>query len=88
MDLYCSVSISETCGIKMKPPTIENMRLVPEDIIKWCASQLDGEENNFELCLDVAKELRDAGLTPVYLCSESLKDLFVTTKEKLQKKLH
>jgi len=72
----------------MKPPTIENMRMVPEDIIKWCASQMEGEENTFELCLEVADQLREAGLTPVYLCSESLKDLFVTSREKLQKKLH
>jgi len=72
----------------MKPPTIENMRMVPEDIIKWCASQMEDEENTFEMCLEIAGQLRKAGLTPVYLCSESLKDLFVTSKEKLQKKLH
>lgn len=74
--------------MRRHPPAIDNMQIVPEDIIKWCASQLEGEENNFELCLEMADKFRDAGLTPVYLCSESLKDLFVTSKEKLQKKYH
>jgi hypothetical protein len=69
-------------------PTIKNMQIVPEEIIEYCASHLEGEENNFEKFLEVAAEFREAGLTPVFLCSDTLKDLFITTKEKLQKKLH
>jgi hypothetical protein len=69
-------------------PTIENMQIVPEEIVKYCAEQLIGEENTFKNFLDVAEEFREAGLTPVFLCSNNLKDLFITTKEKLQKKLH
>lgn len=69
-------------------PSIENMQIVPEEIIEYCAKQLHGEENHFELFLNVAKEFKMAGLTPVFLCSNNLKDLFVTTKEKLQKKFH
>jgi len=69
-------------------PTIENMQIVPEEIVKYCADQLIGEENTFQNFLDVAEEFREAGLTPVFLCSNNLKDLFITTKEKLQKKLN
>jgi hypothetical protein len=53
-----------------------------------CAQHLEGEENNFELFLEVAKEFRQAGLTPVFLCSRSMKDLYVTTQENLQKKFN
>lgn len=64
------------------------MRIVPEEIVELCAKELEGEDNNFEQFLQVAKEFRIAGLTPVFLCSYSMQDLYVTTKEKLQKKFH
>lgn len=72
----------------MKPPEISNMQIVPEDMIKWCAAQLEGEENTFAEFLVVADQFRMAGLTPIFLCSNTLKDLYVTTKEKLQKNYH
>ena len=70
-------------------PTLSGLQLVPEDIIEFCASQFaPNEENSFRDILHAVDEFRDAGLTPVILCTDTLKDLFVTTKEKLQKKLH
>jgi hypothetical protein len=69
-------------------PTIENMQIVPEEIVQYCADQLQGEENTFQNFLEVAAEFRAVGLTPVFLCSKNLKDLFITTQEKLQKKFH
>jgi hypothetical protein len=69
-------------------PSISNLHIVPEEVVVACAQYLEGEENNFELFLELAKEFRDAGLTPVFLCSYSMKDLYVTTQESLQKKLN
>jgi hypothetical protein len=69
-------------------PPLENMQIVPEEIVQLCAKELEGEDNNFEQFLQVAKEFRYAGLTPIFLCSHSMQDLYVTTKEKLQKKFH
>jgi hypothetical protein len=69
-------------------PSIENMQIVPEEIVRYCASHLEGEENTFERFLLLAEEFRSAGLTPVFMCSDTLQDLFITTKEKLQRKLH
>jgi len=71
-----------------RPPVIDGLHVVPEEVVKSCADYLRGEENNFQLFLDVAKQFRYAGLTPIFLCSESMKDLYVTTEENLQKKFH
>jgi hypothetical protein len=69
--------------------TLDNLQLVPEDIIQYCADQIaDDDQNSFKRILGAAHEFKNAGLTPVFLCSETLKDVFVTTAEKLQKKLH
>ena len=68
---------------------ISNLQVVPEDIVQYCADACtDDQENSFRRILKAGYEFRDAGLTPVYLCSTTLQDLFVTTKEMLQKKLH
>jgi len=70
-------------------PNLENLQIVSEEIIEYCAKQIqDDPENNFSKFLEVAKEYRKAGLTPIFLCSETLKDLIVTTEERLRKKLH
>ena len=67
---------------------LNNLQIVPEDIVQYCADACsDVEDNSFRRILDAANEFRDAGLTPIYLCSYTLQDLFVTTQEKLQKKL-
>ncbi|CAB4131698.1 hypothetical protein UFOVP132_216 [uncultured Caudovirales phage] len=70
-------------------PLIGNMQIVPEEIVEYCARQLPSDEdNNFAMFLKVAKQLRYAGLTPIFLCSENMRDLYVTSEEKLQKKFH
>jgi len=70
-------------------PLIGNMQIVPEEIVEYCANQLPkDEDNNFSMFLKVAKQLRRAGLTPIFLCSQDLRDLYVTSEEKLQKKFH
>jgi hypothetical protein len=69
-------------------PSIKNMQIVPEEIVKYCADHLEGEENTFEKFLSLAEEFRSAGLTPIFMCSSNLKDLFITTEEKLKRKLH
>ena len=65
------------------------MHIIPEEMIVYCASQFaPDEDNTFKRFLEVASEFRDAGLTPVFLSTEKLEDLMITTQEKLQKKLH
>ena len=67
---------------------VSGLQLVPEDIVEYCADACDdNEDNSFRRILDAGYEFKEAGLTPVYLCSTTLQDLFVTTREKLQKKL-
>ena len=74
---------------KLYGTDVDKLQVVSEEIVVFCASQLpDDEENSFQKFLDVADEFREAGLTPVFLCSRTLQDLYVTTKEKLQKKFH
>jgi len=69
--------------------TLDNLQLISEEIIEYCAEQIaDDDQNSFRRILSAASEFKEAGLTPVFLCSDTLKDVFVTTAEKLQKKLH
>lgn len=69
--------------------TLDNMHIIPEEMIVYCANQFRAdEENTFSKFLDIAHEFRKAGLTPVFLSTEKLEDLMITTQEKLQKKLH
>ena len=74
----------------MRTPSLDNFQVVPEEIIEYCAAQTQmiGEDNTFKEILDAGKMFRKAGLTPIFMCSNTLQDVFVTTKEKLQKKLH
>jgi hypothetical protein len=72
-----------------QPPTLNGLQVIPEDMVVFCANQFGpNEDNSFKSILNAADEFRDAGLTPIFLCSKTLQDLFVTTTEKLQKKYH
>lgn len=71
----------------MKVPVL-NLKIVPEEMIIFCAKQLEPEENNFKKWLETGKIFKNAGLTPIYLCDENFVDIFITTKEKLTKKYH
>lgn len=71
------------------PPTLRGLQVIPEDMIIFCASQFGpDEDNSFKNILNAANEFRDAGLTPIFLCTETLRDIFVTTTEKMHKKYH
>jgi hypothetical protein len=68
---------------------MNGLYVVPEEIVKQCALAFaEDEENTFKNFLNVGREFRAAGLTPLYLCTENMKDMYVTTEEKMRKKLH
>jgi hypothetical protein len=70
-------------------PTLKGLNVIPEDMVVFCASQFGpDEDNSFKNILNAADEFRDAGLTPLFLCTKTLQDIFVTTVEKMQKKYH
>lgn len=69
---------------------LDNLKEISEQLISEAAEayrEID-PENSFERLLTTAKEFRDAGLTPIFLCSSDMQKVMVTTKEKLQKKMH
>jgi hypothetical protein len=66
----------------------KNFYIVSEGMIELCAANMENEDNNFQKMLDSGKLFRDAGLTPVFLCSETLQDISVTTMEKMRNLLH
>ena len=73
----------------IQPPTLHGLQIIPEDMIIFCASQFGpDEDNSFKNILSAADEFREAGLTPLFLCTKTLQDIFVTTLEKMQKKYH
>lgn len=72
----------------MKIPVIKikNIKIVPESIIIDCAAQFGpDEENNFKKLLDIGNEYKKAGLNPIYLANAEMKDIDVTTEEKLNR---
>ena len=72
-----------------KIPRIVDLQTVSQEMVEWFAEQCaDDDQNSFKRLLVAAKEFRNAGLTPVFLCSDTLRDLYVTTVERLKKKLN
>ena len=67
-----------------------DLKILPESMIEEAADiyRKEDPENSFIRLLRAGEEFKEAGLTPIFLCSETLQDLFVTTAEMLQKKLH
>lgn len=98
MDLDCSVNIIRDCGTKykkhlginMKPASIVNMFVIPEQTVKDAAKteRYDNPNNTFDRLLKVAKMFRQANLTPIFLYDEDEMNLYVTTKEKIENKFH
>jgi hypothetical protein len=67
----------------------KKLQVIPEEMIIFCAKQFPPDEDNtFKDFLQVANEFKIAGLTPLFLSTQNLKDLFVTTQEKIENKLH
>jgi hypothetical protein len=68
---------------------LTNLKIVPEEIIIQCAKDLSNKERNtFEDLLDEAYYFRMVGLSPVFITTSNMKNLFVTSKEKLRKEYH
>lgn len=68
---------------------LDGLKVIPEEMIIHCASKLlDDNNNSFKYILETAHEFRMAGLTPVYLCTSSLKDVYVTTEENIKQEYH
>jgi hypothetical protein len=63
----------------------ENMERVNEDLIRK-AAVLSGPDNSFYTALDIARQYRQAGLTPVFFLDEENLMVIVTNKEKLDNK--
>tara|TARA_Y100000389_G_scaffold18053_1_gene15730 strand:- start:4854 stop:5081 length:228 start_codon:yes stop_codon:yes gene_type:complete len=68
---------------------LTNLKIVPEETIIQCAKDLSNEQRNtFEDLLDEAYYFRMVGLSPVFITTSNMKNLFVTSKEKLRKEYH
>jgi hypothetical protein len=78
--------------MKYTDQELSDLIVVPEEIIKHCANQVDlmyvDEGNNFKLCLQYGSQFKEAGLTPLYLCKPNMKDVYVTSMEKFESKFH
>ena len=69
---------------------VDNLKILPERMVKDAAEiNLEFDpDNSFTRLLRSAEEFREAGLTTVFLCDSDMQTVMVTTKEKLQRKLH
>lgn len=68
----------------------DSLKVISEEIIESAADAFKetDPENNFARLLVAAKEFRIAGLTPVFLCDNDMRQVLVTTKERLARKYH
>ncbi len=67
---------------------LENITVVPAEVIEMCAEELSHDKNNnFIVLLETHKQLKDAGLTPIFL-TEDMSIVYVSTHERLKKQLH
>jgi hypothetical protein len=67
-----------------------DMLIVPEELVILCSEQMiltygNDPENNFEFVLKQGEILKGVGRTPVYLCTQDMKNLVVTSREKINK---
>ena len=66
-----------------------NLMILPEKMVIDAAMMVgDVPNNNFNTVLNSAKEFREAGLRPIFLCDQEMKKILVTTKEAIEKKFH
>ena len=74
----------------MKPVVLENMFYVPEEYVKQAAriERAMNPDNTFDRLLITANIFREADLTPMFFYDEDEMNLYVTTKEKMEKKYH
>ena len=63
--------------------------IIPEDTIKSCAEELSDDANNtFIYILSINSKFKNAGLEPVIIYDTYAGIVYVTTKERITKKLH
>lgn len=75
---------------RMKEVILDNMKFVPEEYVRQ-AARLERQynpENTFDRLLATANKFRSADLTPMFFFDEDDMSLYVTTKEKIEKKYH
>jgi len=74
----------------MKTVVLENMVYVPEEYVKQAAriERAMNPNNTFDRLLTTANLFREADLTPMFFYDEDEMHLYVTTKEKMEKKYH
>jgi hypothetical protein len=74
----------------MKIATMEGLLYVPEEHIRYAAEieRVDNPNNTFDKLLKSANKFREANLTPMFFYDEDEMHLYVTTKEKMEKKYH
>lgn len=67
-----------------------SLQIVPEQMIKQAAKAMEQEEknNSFIYALETGKAFKDNDLTPVYLLDNVSSAIYVTSKERMQKKFH
>ena len=69
---------------------LAEMLIVPEELVIMCAEQMvmmygADTENTFNFVLKRGEELKFAGRTPVYLCTQDMKHVYVTSLESINK---
>ena len=66
------------------------MLAVPENIIREAAETMSREEvnNTFSQALEIAEQFRSNGLSPIYLLDRANRAIYVTSEQRLQKKLN
>jgi hypothetical protein len=74
------LNIKKHTGNGMKPLSVENMFIIPEQSVKDAAKteRYLNPNNTFDRLLKVAREFRRADLTPVFLYDEDEMNLYVT----------
>lgn len=75
--------------MKINGISLNKLKIVPEIMMIDCAAQFGPEEDNkFKNSIQEASIFKEAGLVPIYLCTNSFDQIFVTTKEKIENYLH
>ena len=82
------MSNTQNSSSPKKRETREMVVLGRETIESAAKEFKKGEDNIFKRCLNEAKELREAGLTPVFLATTDNQMLIITTAERIQGRLH
>jgi hypothetical protein len=72
----------------MKIPKLDNLYIIPDEVIESCAEEMHYDENNnFLLLISEYKKYEEAGLNPVFLTND-METIYVSTFERLKKTLH